>query len=169
MDPAAMSLADKIGLTLQGAASWQELQCTGIDPTKIEEEVTKRVTIEEDDEEDLPVGFSDDEEGANELVDEEGTNALGGKESATDLVDAVLDPEELAKRLAEKIAKDAKFKRKMERFNEFIDRDAGAVLTTVDVAALTPGPTSVTWDRDPELLCCYNWRGDHETNTIFGE
>jgi hypothetical protein len=26
MNPAAMSLADKIGLTLQGAASWQQLQ-----------------------------------------------------------------------------------------------------------------------------------------------
>jgi hypothetical protein len=161
MDPEAMSLADKIGLTLQGAASWQELQSAGIDPAKIEEEVTKRVTIEEEnDEEDLPVGFSDDEEEANELV---------GEKSATELIDAALDPEELAKELAEKIAKDAKFKRKMVRFNDFIDRDAGAVLTTIDVATLMPGPTSVTWDRDPELLCCYNWRGDHETNTIFGE
>jgi hypothetical protein len=158
MDPAAMSLADKIGLTLQGAASWQELQRAGIDPARLEEEVTKRVTIEEgDEEEDLPMGSSDDDDDDD---DDEGANAL---------VDAVLDPEELAKKLAEKIAKDAKNKRKMERFNEFVDRDAGAVLTTIDVAALTPGPTSVTWDRDPELLCCYNWRGDHETNTIFGE
>jgi hypothetical protein len=60
-------------------------------------------------------------------------------------------------------------KLKMERFNADTKRDAGDVLTAIDVTALVPGPMSVTWDRDPELLCCYNWHAGHETNTILGK
>jgi hypothetical protein len=156
MNPAALSFTDKIGLSLQGAASWQQLQSTDMEPAKTEQEdATRSVAIEDDDGEgDLDMDMLADEAEANASAD-----------AAPDSE----DPEEFAKKLAEKLKKDARTKLKMERFNADIERDAGEVLTTIDVTALVPGPMSVTWDRDPELLCCYNWHAGHETNTILGE
>lgn len=64
----------------------------------------------------------------------------------------------------------AKQKQKMERFGQTVARDAGHVLQVIEADALTPIPGSVTWDKDPELLCCYNWQASTDgTNTIFGE
>ena len=63
----------------------------------------------------------------------------------------------------------AKQKKKIERFEQIIARDTGDVLQVIEADAVTPVPAPVTWDEDPELLCCYNWQASTDgTNTIFG-
>ena len=62
-----------------------------------------------------------------------------------------------------------KRKKKLERFEKTTARDAGEVLETIDANTLIPVSQDVVWDRDPELLCCYNWQSSTDgTNTIFG-
>jgi len=64
----------------------------------------------------------------------------------------------------------AKQKKKKEQFARTIARDAGEVLATIEPDSLVGVPQDVTWDKDPELLCCYNWQAStDETNTIFGK
>ncbi|OWY46271.1 geranylgeranyl pyrophosphate synthetase [Alternaria alternata] len=61
-----------------------------------------------------------------------------------------------------------KQQKKKERFDQSIARDAGEILETIDKDELIPVAEQVVWDRDPELLCCYNWQAsDDGTNTIF--
>jgi hypothetical protein len=63
-----------------------------------------------------------------------------------------------------------KQQKKKERFDQSIARDAGEILETIDKDELIPVAEQVVWDRDPELLCCYNWQAsDDGTNTIFGK
>jgi hypothetical protein len=63
-----------------------------------------------------------------------------------------------------------KQKKKLARFTQTIARDAGDIFETIPHDTLTPGPESVVWDDDPELLCCYNWQAStDQTNTIFGK
>lgn len=63
-----------------------------------------------------------------------------------------------------------KQKKKMQRFDQTIARDTGAILQTIEADALTPVPQSVTWDQDPEIVCCYNWQASNDgTNTIYGK
>jgi hypothetical protein len=63
-----------------------------------------------------------------------------------------------------------KQKKKLARFAQTIARDAGDIFETIPVDTLTPGPESVTWKDDPELLCSYNWQAStDQTNTIFGK
>lgn len=73
-------------------------------------------------------------------------------------VDADLPPQQTAKQ-----------KKKKAEFDRVIARDTGAVLATIEPEALSIGPQEVTWDKDPELLCCYNWQDFTNTNTIFGK
>ena len=62
-----------------------------------------------------------------------------------------------------------KQRKKMARFGQAIARDAGDILETIDANSILPVPQDVTWDKDPELLCCYNWQASVDgTNTIFG-
>lgn len=62
----------------------------------------------------------------------------------------------------------AKQKKKMARFEKTLSRDAGAVIDIIEADAITPVLQNVTWDRDPELLCSYNWQASTDgTNTIF--
>ena len=62
----------------------------------------------------------------------------------------------------------AKQKKKLARFTEKIEREAGEVLHTVELDSITPIPEEVKWKEDPELLCCYNWQETQEgSNTIF--
>ncbi|CAO2647342.1 Nn.00g082640.m01.CDS01 [Neocucurbitaria sp. VM-36] len=62
----------------------------------------------------------------------------------------------------------AKQKKKMDRFGQTIARDAGDVLHVIEATDLIPIPENVTWDKDPELLCSYNWQASTDgTNTIF--
>ncbi|KAG9193490.1 hypothetical protein G6011_03525 [Alternaria panax] len=61
-----------------------------------------------------------------------------------------------------------KYQKKKERFEQSIERDAGEILETIEKDALTPVAEQVVWDKDPELLCCYNWQASEDgTNTIF--
>ncbi|KAL1799318.1 hypothetical protein ACET3X_003355 [Alternaria dauci] len=65
-------------------------------------------------------------------------------------------------------AKAKKQQKKKERFEQSVSRDAGEILETIEKDALVPVAEQVVWDRDPELLCCYNWQAsDDGTNTIF--
>lgn len=62
-----------------------------------------------------------------------------------------------------------KQKKKRLRFDNAIARDAGAVLHTIEADSVVPVPWPVTWDKDPELVCSYNWQASTDgTNTIFG-
>lgn len=62
----------------------------------------------------------------------------------------------------------AKQHKKMRRFEQTVARDAGKILHTIEVDAITPVAQNVTWDNDPELLCSYNWRASVDgTNTIY--
>jgi hypothetical protein len=80
------------------------------------------------------------------------------------------DIAETAEEVAIDPVKAAKYKKKIERFNNTIARDAGDIVETIDKTALTPIPEQVVWDEEPELLCCYNWQAAADgTNTIFGE
>jgi hypothetical protein len=63
----------------------------------------------------------------------------------------------------------AKQKKKKAQFAKTIARDTGDVLQTIEPDAIVPGPQEVTWDQDPELLCCYNWQASTDDNTIFGK
>ncbi|KAF2125278.1 hypothetical protein P153DRAFT_299913 [Dothidotthia symphoricarpi CBS 119687] len=61
-----------------------------------------------------------------------------------------------------------KQKKKRLRFDRAIARDAGAVLYTIEADTVVPVPWPITWNEDPELLCCYNWQASTDgTNTIF--
>ncbi|ORY15316.1 hypothetical protein BCR34DRAFT_183894 [Clohesyomyces aquaticus] len=61
-----------------------------------------------------------------------------------------------------------KLKKKMEKQARIVSRDAGdRILSTIYFDEITASPSSVTWDSDPELLCCYNWLDEVDTNTIF--
>ena len=86
------------------------------------------------------------------------------RDNATSDIDAARGDAEIPKEMT------AKQKKKMERFGQTIAKDAGEVLQVIEVDALDPVPQNVTWDRDPELLCCYNWQASTDgTNTIFGQ
>ncbi|KAH8731755.1 hypothetical protein GQ44DRAFT_670296 [Phaeosphaeriaceae sp. PMI808] len=62
----------------------------------------------------------------------------------------------------------AKQKKKKERFDRVIARDAGDVLQTLEASSIMPIQQNVTWDQEPELLCSYNWKASSDdTNTIF--
>jgi hypothetical protein len=66
--------------------------------------------------------------------------------------------------------KSAKHKKKMERFDQSIAKDAGEIVETIEKNSLIPVREKVVWDEEPELLCCYNWQASEDgTNTIFGE
>ncbi|KAF1935854.1 hypothetical protein EJ02DRAFT_304663, partial [Clathrospora elynae] len=65
-------------------------------------------------------------------------------------------------------ARRAKYEKKMNKFKQVVDKDAGHILETIGLDALAPGSINVTWDQDPELLCSYNWQASTDkTNTIF--
>ncbi|KAJ4299652.1 hypothetical protein N0V90_004898 [Kalmusia sp. IMI 367209] len=88
-----------------------------------------------------------------DLIDEDEDD--GGRNDAEDVEDK---PKELS----------AKRKKRLERMANITAREAGPVILTLDVHDLVPISSEVTWDRDPELLCCYNWHGAVDgTNTIF--
>ncbi|KAF2827124.1 hypothetical protein CC86DRAFT_24287 [Ophiobolus disseminans] len=95
-----------------------------------------------------------------------GPSTNPGVEPSEDVQDGVTEGIELPKeqKPAEMTAKQ---KKKKEQFTRTIARDAGHVLQTIESDAIIPGPQEVTWDKDPELLCCYNWQGTAEENTIF--
>jgi hypothetical protein len=64
----------------------------------------------------------------------------------------------------------AKQKKKKERFDRTIARDAGDVLQMIETDSIVPVNIDVTWNQDPELLCSYNWQASTDnTNTIFGK
>ncbi|KAJ4313229.1 hypothetical protein N0V94_007050 [Neodidymelliopsis sp. IMI 364377] len=59
-------------------------------------------------------------------------------------------------------------KRKKERKDRVLLKDRGPVLHTISPADVQPYQSSVLWDRDPELLCSYNWSSTVDgSNTIF--
>lgn len=60
-------------------------------------------------------------------------------------------------------------KKKMERLERQIQKEAGQVIFTVYHNELTPTPFKVTWGEGAtKLLCSYNWQGANDgTNTIF--
>lgn len=93
--------------------------------------------------------------------------AEDGIDSDSDGGDAVLEiPEE---EVIDPVVAE-KRRRKLERFNNTIARDAGHIVETIHKNALTPVPEPIVWDEEPELLCCYNWQAAEDgTNTIFGE
>lgn len=140
-----MSFEAKIALAL-GGSNWQSLQSNN--------------TAE-------PSNLAHGGANENEQVDLDG-------EDEDDEDDGVpLEPEDLdPARPEEPIVDEAtlkKRKRKQERFDKTIERDAGEVLETINADALVPIIQNVVWDRDPELLCCYNWQSSTDgTNTIFG-
>jgi hypothetical protein len=60
--------------------------------------------------------------------------------------------------------------KKKANFDRAITRDAGDLLSTIEVSSITPVTQNVTWNQEPELLCCYNWQASTDgTNTIFGK
>ncbi|KAF7443014.1 hypothetical protein A1F94_013076 [Pyrenophora tritici-repentis] len=64
-------------------------------------------------------------------------------------------------------ARKEKLAKKAQRFNQVIARDAGEVVKTIDLDTIQPVRETVSWDQDPELLCCYNWQFSTTANTIF--
>jgi hypothetical protein len=62
-----------------------------------------------------------------------------------------------------------KQKKRMKRFEEAVARDTGDVLQTIEVDGISPVAWDITWEKEPELLCCYNWRAATDgSNTIYG-
>ncbi|KAF1953430.1 hypothetical protein CC80DRAFT_149001 [Byssothecium circinans] len=60
-----------------------------------------------------------------------------------------------------------KQKKKKEKVMRVLQRDAGAVLHTLEVKEILPVSGTVNWTEDPEIVCCYNWSEDARSNTIF--
>lgn len=58
----------------------------------------------------------------------------------------------------------AKMKKKVKRMGALLAKDAGPVMLALSCDDLIPVTSEVTWDRDPELLCCYNWNDNVGTS-----
>jgi hypothetical protein len=58
-------------------------------------------------------------------------------------------------------------KNRMAKQARLVSRDAGDILHTISFEDVMPVPDEVTWDQDPELLCCYNWSDNERSNTIY--
>lgn len=146
MDSSAMSFEAKIALAL-GGSSWQSLQSNNT----AEPSYAVNGAANEDEQEDLDDDDDEDEE-----------------DEGVPLESEIADPTKTEEPLVDK-ATLAKRKKKQERFDKAIARDAGEVLETIDADALAPVAQDVVWDREPEMLCCYNWQSSTDgTNTIFG-
>ena len=61
----------------------------------------------------------------------------------------------------------AKKKKRLQRMSNTMAREAGPVNLTLDVDALVPISSEVTWDQEPELLCCYNWHGAVDGTSMY--
>jgi hypothetical protein len=57
--------------------------------------------------------------------------------------------------------------KKMAKQAKLVSRDAGDILQSITSDEIIPVPHNISWDQDPELLCCYNWQDAEDTNTIF--
>lgn len=140
-----ISFEARIALALQGN-NWQELQKPTNHSATVQEEIVDEEAADEDEEE------SEDDDADEEVETGDSTDAAAADEPKM--------PPVLS----------AKQKRKRKQFAQAIERDAGGILHTIDLESLVPVATSVTWDGDPELLCCYNWQASTDnTNTIFGK
>ncbi|EUC46188.1 hypothetical protein COCMIDRAFT_36149 [Bipolaris oryzae ATCC 44560] len=147
MDASNMSFEAKIAMAL-GGSSWQSLQNSSTaDPVPAAEQATNADEEYEDDDDD------DDEDG-------DGGNGISIVDGPADTVaarESQVDKELLKKR-----------KKRLERFEKTVARDAGEVVETIDVDSLIPVSQKVSWDQDPEIVCCYNWQASTDgTNTIF--
>lgn len=146
MDSTGMSFEAKIAMAL-GGSSWQSLQST--------------TTVQPSPAMENAAGEEEDEYDIDEEDDEDGDDGvpLEMEDAELDVTqEVVVDEATLQKR-----------KKKLERFEKSVARDAGEVLETITTDALAPVPQTVAWDQDPELLCCYNWQSSTDgTNTIFG-
>ncbi|KAH6638901.1 hypothetical protein C7974DRAFT_469547 [Boeremia exigua] len=64
-------------------------------------------------------------------------------------------------------------KKKQERKERVLSKDRGPILHTFSPSDIQPNEstgskTEVSWDEDPEILCCYNWSSTVDgSNTIF--
>ncbi|KAF1848088.1 uncharacterized protein K460DRAFT_375015 [Cucurbitaria berberidis CBS 394.84] len=97
-----------------------------------------------------------------------GSSSKAAEPSQDEVVQETLDFEAAEGRTEAPRELTEKQKKKIEQQAQKIARDAGDVLEVIESDALTPVPTNVTWDQDPELLCCYNWLASTDgTNTIF--
>lgn len=143
-----MSFEAKIAMAL-GGSSWQSLQNSNTADPILAAGQTAHADEEYEEYED-----NDDEDG-------DGGNGIPIVDGTAD-AGAAQEPE-----VDEALLK--KRKKKLERFEKTIARDTGEAVETIDVASLTPIAQQVSWDQDPELLCCYNWQASTDgTNTIFG-
>ncbi|EMD67372.1 hypothetical protein COCSADRAFT_157765 [Bipolaris sorokiniana ND90Pr] len=147
MDASNMSFEAKIAMAL-GGSSWQSLQNSNTADPILAAGQTAHADEEYEEYED-----NDDEDGD----DGNGIPIVDGTADAGAAQEPEVDEALLKKR-----------KKKLERFEKTIARDAGEAVETIDVASLTPIAQQVSWDQDPELLCCYNWQASTDgTNTIF--
>ncbi|KAJ5022285.1 hypothetical protein J3E71DRAFT_353072 [Bipolaris maydis] len=150
MDASNMSFEAKIAMAL-GGSSWQSLQNSSTaDPV---------TTVEQ------AAGADEEYEDSDDDDDDDDEDGHGG--NGIPIVDEVVDTGAAQEPEVDK-ALLQKRKKRLERFEKTITRDAGEVVETIDIASLTPISQQVSWDQDPELLCCYNWQASTDgTNTIF--
>jgi len=151
MESSAMSFEAKIAMAL-GGSSWQSLQSNNT------AEPSSAVDGVADVEEDESLDEEDEDEDEDEDDEDDGVPLEPESAEPAKAAEPIVDAATLKKR-----------KRKQDRFDRTIARDAGEVLETIDLNALIPVAQDVVWDRDPELLCSYNWQSSTDgTNTIFG-
>ncbi|EUC33366.1 hypothetical protein COCCADRAFT_96310 [Bipolaris zeicola 26-R-13] len=144
MDTSNMSFEAKIAMAL-GGSSWQSLQNSNTaDPVAAAGQAAHAdEEYQDDDDEDM--------DGGN------GIPIVDGPADTVAAQELEVDEELLKKR-----------KKRLERFEKVIAKDAGEVVETIELDSLIPISQKVSWDQDPEILCCYNWQASTDgTNTIF--
>ncbi|CAE7185923.1 hypothetical protein P3342_008454 [Pyrenophora teres f. teres] len=149
MDSTPFSFEAKIAMALQGQGNWQQLQGAPMAATAAAA-ASSGVAVSEVKYEEVEVEEDEDIEFDEDLVLAE--DEISEPKAVEDVVDVAR---------AEKLAK------KVQRFNQVIARDAGDIVKTIDLNTIQPVQETVSWDQDPELLCCYNWQASTTTNTIF--
>ena len=146
MNSTPFSFEARIAMALQGE-NWQQLQGTPAAAAVAPAAGNSGVNVDEEEQGEAEMDIESDED---EVLVDEGAN---DREAAEDVID---------------VARAQKHAKKMQRFNQTIARDAGEVVKTISLDTIQPVQETVSWDQNPELLCCYNWQASTDgKNTIF--